>query len=217
MLSTPPATIAGVADVLDYVGRDEWELATDLESPDADFRHPLGFDGTVLGNAFKNPAEALRKAAADFLPMIAATLPRRATGGPDPIFAAIERHRAALRGWLAAGEQVWQETIPPEAETAVDELHNALEAVLSTAPATIAGVADLLDYAGRDAWELLLSVRSADVDLLDSDVDLLDSNDFDGTVLETAFESWVEKLETAAEQFLPMVAATLRSLAAAPS
>jgi hypothetical protein len=133
-----------------------------------------------------------------------------ASGGPDPIFAAIDGHRAALRGWLAAGEQVWQETIPPEVETAVEELHNALEAVLSTPPATIAGVADVLDYVGRDAWELLLSLGSADVALFDS-------NDFEGTVLESAFESWVEKLEQAAEKFLPMVAATLRSLTAAPS
>ena len=160
----------------------------------------------MIENAFKNSLEAART----FLPMIAATLPRRATGGPDPSFAAIERHRAALRGWLPAGVQVWQETIPPELETVIEELHHALEAVLSTAPATIAGVADLLDYAGRDAWELLVSVRSDDA------VDLFNSNDFDGTVLESAFESWVEELETAAEKFLPMVAATLRSLTAAP-
>ena len=81
--------------------------------------------------------------------------------------------------------------------------------MLSTPPATIAGVAGVLDYAGRDAWELVLSLRPADVDVC--------RDDFDGTVLESAFESWVEELEKAAEKFLPMVAATLRSLTAAPS
>jgi len=31
---------------------------------------------------------------------------RRATGEPDPIFAAIERHRAARRGWLATYDRL---------------------------------------------------------------------------------------------------------------
>jgi len=39
---------------------------------------------------------------------------RRAAGGPAPIFAAMERHRAARRGWLAAYDPlgVLQEMIP---------------------------------------------------------------------------------------------------------
>jgi hypothetical protein len=39
---------------------------------------------------------------------------RRATGEPDPIFAVIERHRAALRGWLDAYDRlgVLHEMIP---------------------------------------------------------------------------------------------------------
>jgi hypothetical protein len=208
VLSTPPTTIAGVADLLDYVGRDAWELVISLKSADADLW--CDFHGTVLETAFNNSVEGVYKAAADFLPMIAARLLRRATGEPDPIFAAIDRHRAALRGWLAAGEQVWQEMIPPEVETAVEELHKALEALLSTPPTTIAGVADLLDYVGRDAWELVISLKSADADLCNS-------GDFDGTVLENAFGSSVEGVQKAADNFLQMVAATLRSLTAGPS
>ena len=47
---------------------------------------------------------------------------RRATGEPDPIFAAIERHRAALRGWLAAYDRlgVLQEMIPEARRTLAD-------------------------------------------------------------------------------------------------
>jgi hypothetical protein len=192
VLSTPPTTTAGVADLLDYVGRYECQpLAVE-------------FAGTLLENAFH------LKAAANFLPMIAASLPRRATGEPDPIFAAMERHRAALRGWLAMGDRVWQEKLPPEVETVIEELHKALEAVLSTPPTTIAGVADLLDYVGRDAWELAISLKSADADLRDE-------GDFYGTVLENAFEHSVEGLQKAAANFLQMVAATLRSLTAGPS
>jgi hypothetical protein len=85
----------------------------------------------------------------------------RATGEPDPMFAAIERHRAALRGWLATYDRlgVLQEMIPEarrrwqvlfnerpddctdapewiEANTAflaaIEELDRAYEVVLST-------------------------------------------------------------------------------------
>jgi hypothetical protein len=110
-----------------------------------------------------------------------AALPRGATGGPDPIFAAIERHQAALRGWVAAKDRHWRlrRRIPKarrrwesdekplfctdapewiEANTALieayDELDKALEAVLSSPPTTIAAVADLLDYVGREEWEV---------------------------------------------------------------
>jgi hypothetical protein len=113
--------------------------------------------------------------------MIAATLPRRATHEPDPISAAIERHRAALRGWLAADDRrgVLWDVIPKarrrwefderpvhcadapewiEANTALieayEELDKALEVVLSTPPTTITGVADLLDYVSRYPWEV---------------------------------------------------------------
>src|SRR5262245_40987220 len=116
VLSTPPTTIAGVADLLDYAGRDALELALSLKPADADLGDGDFLEyGTVLANAFDNSIEGVSKAAANFLPMIARLL-RRATGKPDPIFAAIDRHRVALRGWLAAYEQVWQEMIPPEVE-----------------------------------------------------------------------------------------------------
>jgi hypothetical protein len=79
VLSTPPTTFGGVADLLDYVSREEWEVVGAGEWAD-------DYDGTILENAFEgdhgqgsveNPAcivEGARKAAANFLPMIAATL-----------------------------------------------------------------------------------------------------------------------------------------------
>jgi hypothetical protein len=107
--------------------------------------------------------------------------PPRATAEPDPIFAAIERHRAALRGWLAAdhrrgvlwdvipkARRRWESNERPDdctdapewigANTTLievtEELDKALEVVLSTPPTTIAGVADLLDYVSRYPWEV---------------------------------------------------------------
>ena len=84
-----------------------------------------------------------------------------ASGEPDPILAAIEQDRAALRAWLAAYDQLGDKrrdcTDAPgliEANTAFvaadEELDKALAAVLSTTPTTIVGVADLFDYIGRD-------------------------------------------------------------------
>jgi hypothetical protein len=236
VLSTPPTTIAGVADLLDYIGR--------YESQPFAGEYP----GTILESAFEGTFEGVRKAAADFLPMIAAMLPRRATGESDPIFAAIERHRAALRGWLDANDRrsawLW-ETIPEgrrrwqifdempddcidapewiEANTpiigATEKLEQALEAVLSTPPTTIAGVADLLDHVSRHEWEL------AGVD-----ASSLSPDECYGTILENALKgdysdgSVVEKapgvalaLQKAAANFLPMIAATLRALPAESS
>jgi hypothetical protein len=80
VLTSPPTTIAAVADLLDYVGREEWEVAGAVEYSGG------GWYGTILENALEgnhdqalveNPAclvEAVQKAAAEFLPMIAATL-----------------------------------------------------------------------------------------------------------------------------------------------
>ena len=205
VLSTPPTTIAGVADLFDWIG-------TPFLVPD-------------LPHAF--------------LPMIAATLPRGATGGPDPIFEAIERHRAALRGWEAAKDRrgrlaqiipkAWRRwefdekplrcTDAPEwieANTALietyEELDKALEAVLSSPPTTIAAVADLLDYVGREEWEVAGAVEYSE-------------GGWYGTILESAFRNHdqalvenpaclAEAVQKAAAKFLPMIAATLRALAA---
>jgi hypothetical protein len=205
VLSSPPTTIAGVADLFDYIGS-------------------------------LPPAPGLLCA---FLPMIAATLPRGATGGPDPIFAAIERHRAALRGWVAAKHQHWRlrRIIPKarrrwesdekplrctdapewiEANTALieayEELDKALEDVLSSPPTTIAAVADLLDYVGREEWEVAGEVESS-------------GGGWYGTILDSALINHdqalvenpaclVEAVQKAAAKFLPMIAATLRALAA---
>jgi hypothetical protein len=224
LLSTPPTTITGIADLLDYVGRYEC--------------HPVA--GTINYEPTLERTFLYRNAAANFLPVIAATLPRRATGKPDPIFSAIKQHRAAVRGWLTAVDRRWalRKMIPEarrrwefderpdrctdapewiEANTALieayEELHKALEAVLSTPPTTIAGVADLLDYVSRDEWEMAGA----------------DTNDWYGTTLENAFEGdldqglvenpacIVEGVRKAAANFLPMIAATLRSLTAESS
>jgi len=177
-----------------------------------------------------------QNAATNFLPVIAATLPRRATGEPDPIFAAIERHRGAVRGWLAAidrrgalrkmipeARRRWEFDERPdgctdapewiEANTALieayEELDKALEAVLSTPPTTIAGVADLLDYISREEWEVAGAGEWAD--------------EYGGTILENALKGEhdqglvvnpaciVEGVRKAAANFLPMIAASLRS------
>ena len=224
VLSTPPTTVAGVADLLDYVGRYDCQ--------------PLA-GGTILENAF----EGVQKAAANFLPMIAATLPQRATGEADPIFAAIERHRAALRGWAAAKDRRWRlRRMIPEARRrwesgekphfctdapewigantalieAYEELDKALEVVLSTPPTTVAGVADLLDYVSKEEWEVAGAVEDS-------------GGEWYGTILENALEGdhdqglvenpacTVEGVRKAAANFLPMIAATLRALTAGPS
>src|SRR5215468_12512049 len=89
-----------------------------------------------------------------------------ASGEPDPIFAAIERDRAALRGWLAAYDQLGDKRRDCtdalgliEANTAFvaadEESDKALAAVLSTKPTTIIGVANLFDYIGRDRCQHL--------------------------------------------------------------
>ena len=168
--------------------------------------------------------------------------PPSATGGPDPIFAAIERHRATLRGWLAADDRrcpLW-EMIPKarrrwefdekpdnctdvpewiEANEALieatEELDKALEVVLSTPPTTIAGVADLLDYVSGYEWKVVGADEYSDW-----------ANECYGTILENALDGYsvdgvVEAapgvalaLQKAAANFLPMIAATLRSLTA---
>ena len=170
---------------------------------------------------------------------------QRATGEPDPIFAAIGRHRAAVRGWLAAYDRlgVLQEMIPEarrgwqvlfnerpddctdapewiEANTAflaaIEELDRAYEVVLSTPPTTVAGVADLLDYVSKEEWEVAGAVEDS-------------GGEWYGTILENALEGdhdqglvenpacTVESVRKAATNFLPMIAATLRALTAGPS
>jgi hypothetical protein len=238
VLSTPPTTITGVADLLDYVGRYECQpLAgqTILESA-RDGHGPVR-------PVSKRTYEGVKNAAANFLPMIAATLPRRGTGEPVPIFAAIEQHRAALRGWAAAKDRRWRlrQMIPeagrrwesgerphfctdaPEwigANTALieayEELDKALEVVLSIPPTTVAGVADLLDYVSKEEWEVAGAVEDS-------------GGEWYGTILENALEGdhdqglvenpacTVEAVRKAATNFLPMIAATLRTLTAGPS
>jgi hypothetical protein len=166
--------------------------------------------------------------------MIGATLPRRANAEPDSIVAAIERHRAAMRGWLAVvdrrralrqiipeARRRWETDEKPyrctdapewiEANTALieatEELGKALEAVLSTPPTTVAGVADTLDYVSGD-------------DDADRSGGTIFENALDGGVYHGLVENpacIVEGVRKAAANFLPMIAASLRSLTAESS
>src|SRR6516164_2703214 len=72
VLSTPPTTTAGVADLLDYVGRYECHPLVGGTILESTFRA-----GNMYGAVTERTLEGVRKAKAKFLPMIAATLPRR--------------------------------------------------------------------------------------------------------------------------------------------
>jgi hypothetical protein len=78
VLSTPPTTIAGVADLVGYVSKDEWEVAGASDySEGTILENALEGGGHDQGLVVENPpyiVEAVQKAAANFLPMIAATL-----------------------------------------------------------------------------------------------------------------------------------------------
>ena len=167
----------------------------------------------------------------------------RATGEPDPIFAAIERLRAARRGWLAAYDRLGalQEMIPEarrrwqifaerpddctdapewiEENTAflgaIEELAKALEVVLSTPPTTITGVADLLDYVGRR----LVAVAGPGVYIERARQfgDTIFGNALAGYSVDFDDAEQAPDVEKAADNFLPMIAATLRTLTPGPS
>jgi hypothetical protein len=121
----------------------------------------------------------------------------------DPIFALIERHRAATRAFSAAvshkdkvQEVHWPWSDAPERiaadaqyDAASDAWQDTIEDLLSTEPTTIAGVAVVLDYVNEPSWGK--------------------EDDDKKTILVEAFETSQE----AALAFLPMIAATLRRLA----
>ena len=121
----------------------------------------------------------------------------------DPIFALIQRHRAATRAFSAAvsnkdkvEEVHWPWSDAPERiaadaqyDAASDAWQEAIEELLSTEPTTIAGVAVVLDYVNEPSWGK--------------------EDDDKKTILVEAFETSQE----AALAFLPMIAATLRRLA----
>src|SRR5215472_10564704 len=121
----------------------------------------------------------------------------------DPIFALIQRHRAATRAFSAAvsnkdkvEEVHWPWSDAPERiaadaqyDAASDAWQEAIEELLSTEPTTIAGVAAVLDYVNEPSWGK--------------------EDDDKKTILVEAFETSQE----AALAFLPMIAATLRRLA----
>jgi hypothetical protein len=233
VLSTPPTTVAGAADLLDYVCSHTLIGTTILEE---------AFCGSGYAPISVRRYLAVRNAAANFLRGVAGTLPRRPTGKCDPISAVIKRHEAAMRNWVAAMDRRW--SLPELPETprrwvagekpnsctdepewiaanealikAYEELDSALKAVISTPPTTIAGVADLLDYVSREEWEVACAGE--------------ESGSWNGTILENALTGYeyyralvpnracvIEGVRKAAANFPPMIAATLRLLMAAPS
>jgi len=161
---------------------------------------------------------------------------QRATGEPDPMFAAIERHRAALRGWLAAYDRlgVLQEMIPEARRRweifdvrltekgyaeRPDDCTDAPEWIEANT-AFLGAIEEL-----AKALEVVLSTPPTTIagiaDLLDylgrcrygrELVDELGVN-----FLENAFEISIEGVRKAAANFLPMIAATLRALTAESS
>jgi hypothetical protein len=136
----------------------------------------------------------------------------------DPIFAAIKRHRAALAAMDATDEdaleeqfphQIWSwsvgERTPPEGCTddprwieaqlaigRVNDTHDeALAAMLSIAPTTVAGVAALLEYLDTESYEPPANYLEY-------------------------FSDWNDDgVQEAMADFLPRTAATLRRLAVA--
>src|SRR6516165_1683785 len=88
--------------------------------------------------------------------------PVQAIAEPDPIFALIERHRAASDAYSAGvsaygraeeqklpDEMIQAEEQVPAASTARKE---SIEDLLSTEPTTIAGIAAVLDYVNEPPW-----------------------------------------------------------------
>ena len=143
------------------------------------------------------------------LAALASTAAATATGAvqaiaePDPIFALIERHRAASDAYSAgvsAYGRAEEQKLPDEMIQAEEQVHAAskarkesIEDLLSTEPTTIAGIAAVLDYVNEPPW--------------------VKEDDDKETIL---VEAW-ETSQEAGLAFLPMIAATLRRLAAVAS
>jgi hypothetical protein len=138
------------------------------------------------------------------VPSVATALGGLATGD-DPIFAAIEAHRATIRAFKAAFESRdhLEDTDPegsidaPEWIAAELEIENADErdadaeaTFLTTQPTTLAGILASLEHAAEDAGG-------------------------DGTILDSASRCHREDVSDAAEAYPAMIAAALRKLLAA--
>jgi hypothetical protein len=72
---------------------------------------------------------------------------------PDPIFAAIEAHKAAWRAYvdfIRAPAYAGVVQVPPDLEQRagelLDEVHRVAETILDVRPMTVGGVISLLDY-----------------------------------------------------------------------
>ena len=75
---------------------------------------------------------------------------------PDPVFAAIERHRQAVQAWFAALEADaangrYNPLTEAIADAALNAERDACLSVLSTVPTTLAGAIAALDYAASPA------------------------------------------------------------------
>jgi hypothetical protein len=174
-----------------------------------------------------DPTLSRRRLLAGVPAVAAAGVPSVATAlgglaaGPDPVFAAIEAHRAMILAMKAAYKvhAHLEDTLPPEQRSwsysvwepdmpegctdapewidaengvrdALEREHDAEAAVLATVPTTLAGALALLEHAAEDTGG-------------------------DGTILDSASRCSCEEVSAAADEFLPMIAATLRKLLAA--
>jgi hypothetical protein len=104
------------------------------------------------GGAVMNKPTSRRAilASAAALPALAIPI-ALATAEPDPIFALIEEHKSANAAYAAALARVPQDGSPFEAfealsDAAGDVAHDVMEAILTTAPTTVAGAVTLLRY-----------------------------------------------------------------------
>jgi hypothetical protein len=125
------------------------------------------------------------------VPSVATALGGLATGD-DPVFAAIEAHRATIRAFTAAFPPGYWNT--PEYIAAEPEIENANEldedaeaAFLTTQPTTLAGILASLEHAAEDTGG-------------------------DGTILDSASRCNREDVSDAAEAYLAMIAAAMRKL-----
>jgi hypothetical protein len=110
---------------------------------------------------------------------------------PDPIFAAIEAHKAVQHeyGNALARDPDFD---TPAVKAAADAACAAHAAVLATPPTTLTGVAAVLAFAGTEMFD----------------------DDIGDSVLAYAYESGRGRLKDAARNFLPMIGETVARLSA---
>lgn len=164
LLTTMPTTIAGLATLLTILGRNEWkeEEIAGGSYDESVYSGAIQDVPEVAFTFFERLADHIRT-----VPLALAGITAGATAGlaasavqactlPDPIFAAIERHRRAWDDLNVISDLTEAaENGDKNAELKADQLHeavnNATDRLLDVVPTTIAGVSALLDYAAEYA------------------------------------------------------------------